>query len=106
MCPGDDSERGACCAQAKLVYDAILGSGGFYASPVAPDARSNMNIPFTIPSDPALEKAFLSEATQQGMVRASPAHLDRPSEPASTRWSTCPVVMLLMLGGGASKEQH
>ena len=53
------------------MYDAIFGSDGFYASPVEAAARSNMNIPFTIPSDPALEKAFLSEATKLGMVRPS-----------------------------------
>ena len=28
-----------------------------------------MNIPFTIPSSPDLEKAFIAEATQLGMVR-------------------------------------
>ena len=55
--------------QAKLVYNAIAGSAGFYASPVDPAAQSNMNIPFTIPSDPALEKAFIAEATRLGMVR-------------------------------------
>jgi hypothetical protein len=55
--------------QAELIYDAIEGSKGFYASPVDPAARSNMNIPFTIPANPDLEKAFIAEATQLGMVR-------------------------------------
>lgn len=55
--------------KAKLVYDAIEGSNGFYASPVEPSVRSNMNIPFTIPSSPNLEKAFVSEASEQNMVR-------------------------------------
>ena len=31
--------------------------------------RSNMNIPFTIPSDAALEKEFLQEASKKNMVR-------------------------------------
>ena len=57
-------------AQAKLIYDAIEGSQGFYASPVDPAARSAMNIPFTIPSNPDLEKAFIAEATKLGMVRS------------------------------------
>ena len=56
-------------AKAKLVYDAIEQSNGFYASPVEPSARSNMNIPFTIPADAALEKAFLAETAKNNMVR-------------------------------------
>ncbi len=58
-------------AKAKLVYDAIAASNGFYSSPVEPSMRSNMNIPFTIPSSPDLEKAFVSEASNQNMVRLS-----------------------------------
>lgn len=58
-------------AKAKLVYDAIAASNGFYSSPVEPSVRSNMNIPFTIPSSPDLEKAFVSEASKQNMVRLS-----------------------------------
>lgn len=53
--------------KAKIVYDAIASSGGFYASPVAPDARSRMNVPFTIPSDAELEKKFVAEATAAGL---------------------------------------
>lgn len=59
-------------AKAKLIYNAIEGSNGFYASPVEPSVRSNMNIPFTIPSNPDLEKAFISEAAKLGMVRITP----------------------------------
>ncbi|CAL8468684.1 g8224 [Coccomyxa elongata] len=55
--------------KAKLVYDAIAASNGFYSSPVEPSVRSNMNIPFTIPSSPDLEKAFVSEASKQSMVQ-------------------------------------
>ena len=46
-----------------LVYDTIDGSDGFYACPVDKDARSRMNVPFTIGGgDEALEKKFLEEA--------------------------------------------
>ena len=55
-------------AKAKLVYDAIEASSGFYTSPVEPSVRSNMNIPFTIPADAALEKEFLSESSKKNMV--------------------------------------
>ena len=56
-----------CCVQ--VVYDAIAGSGDFYHSPVDPAVRSLMNIPFTIPSKPELEKTFVSEAAARGLVR-------------------------------------
>lgn len=55
------AERNA--AKASLLYDAIAGSGGFYNSPVDPAVASRMNVPFTIPSKPELEKAFVAEAT-------------------------------------------
>lgn len=55
--------------KAGVVYDAIAGSDGFYANPVAEDVRSLMNVPFTIPSNPDLEKEFISGATAQGLVR-------------------------------------
>ncbi len=54
--------------KAALVYDAIAGSSGFYASPVDAAARSVMNIPFTIPAHPELEKDFVAEAAKRGMV--------------------------------------
>ncbi|KAK9841017.1 hypothetical protein WJX81_005886 [Elliptochloris bilobata] len=56
-------------AKAAVVYDAIAASSGFYASPVAPEARSMMNIPFTIPARPELEKDFVAEAAMRGMVQ-------------------------------------
>jgi len=56
-------------AKAKLVYDAIDASSGFYNCPVAADCRSNMNIPFTIPSKPDLEKVFIKEAEKLGMIQ-------------------------------------
>src|SRR5690606_41202969 len=40
-------------AKAALLYEAIDGSGGFYRNPVAPRARSWMNVPFTLPRSEA-----------------------------------------------------
>lgn len=54
--------------KAKVLYDMIDGSNGFYNSPVDPTVRSNMNVPFTIPSSADLEKMFISEADSQGMI--------------------------------------
>ena len=53
-------------AKAEKLYGAIDGSG-FYRNPVAPDARSWMNVPFTLPSD-ALDKPFLEGAKAAGLV--------------------------------------
>ncbi len=53
----------------QIVYDAIANSSGFYHSPVDAAVRSLMNIPFTIPSKPELEKTFVSEAAARGLVR-------------------------------------
>lgn len=56
-------------AKAKLLYDAIESSNGFYFSPVAKANRSLMNVPFTIPSNPELEKAFVKETEKLGMLQ-------------------------------------
>ncbi|MEF3274103.1 MAG: 3-phosphoserine/phosphohydroxythreonine transaminase [Chloroflexus sp.] len=53
--------------KAALVYAAIDGSQGFYAGHAAPEARSQMNVTFRLPS-PELEKKFLTEAQAAGMV--------------------------------------
>lgn len=52
--------------KAQLLYSAIDGSS-FYKNPVAPDARSWMNIPFTL-ARPELDKTFLAEAKDAGLV--------------------------------------
>ena len=52
--------------KARLIYDAIDSSGGFYRPHAKPDCRSNMNVTFRLPSED-LEKQFVSEATRQGM---------------------------------------
>lgn len=47
--------------KAKIVYDAIDNSGGFYKGHAAKHCRSHMNITFTMPSE-ELTKQFLKEA--------------------------------------------
>lgn len=53
--------------KAKVVYDAIDNSGGFYKPHAVPQNRSLMNIPFTLPSDELTDK-FVSEAKAQDML--------------------------------------
>ncbi|GMH40208.1 hypothetical protein BSKO_08112 [Bryopsis sp. KO-2023] len=53
--------------KAKVLYDMVENSNGFYASPVEESVRSNMNVPITIPSSQDLEKLFISEAADQGL---------------------------------------
>ena len=52
--------------KARLLYDAIDSSGGFYRPHARPDCRSNMNVTFRLPSED-LEKQFVSEATKAGL---------------------------------------
>ncbi|HUW28551.1 MAG TPA: 3-phosphoserine/phosphohydroxythreonine transaminase [Sulfuriferula sp.] len=54
-------------AKADLLYD-YLDATGFYASPVARDNRSRMNIPFTL-KDAALDEAFLKGAREHGLLQ-------------------------------------
>lgn len=54
-------------AKAECLYAAIDGSGGFYRNPVAPRARSLMNVPFTLHDD-ALDAAFLKESEAAGLL--------------------------------------
>ncbi|MGQ0603488.1 MAG: 3-phosphoserine/phosphohydroxythreonine transaminase, partial [Anaerolineales bacterium] len=53
-------------AKAKLVYDTIDGSGGFYRGFVRADSRSKMNLTFGLP-DENLDKQFVKEATANGL---------------------------------------
>ena len=66
-------ERGGLSAMAEInerkaakLYAAI-DSSNFYSSPVAKDARSWMNIPFTL-ADSTLDAAFLSQAGERGLL--------------------------------------
>ncbi|WP_340373022.1 3-phosphoserine/phosphohydroxythreonine transaminase [Peribacillus sp. FSL E2-0218] len=54
-------------AKAKVIYDAIDGSDGFYKGHAKPDSRSFMNITFTLPSEEA-EAQFLKELKLAGFV--------------------------------------
>jgi len=54
-------------AKANLLYG-YLDSTPFYNSPVAPENRSRMNVPFTL-QDAALDEAFLKGAKERGLVQ-------------------------------------
>jgi phosphoserine aminotransferase len=54
-------------AKAKLIYDVLDTSGGFYAGHAKPDCRSEMNVTFRLP-DEATEKEFVKGATARGLV--------------------------------------
>ena len=53
--------------KSALLYAAIDGSGGFYRNEVDPAVRSRMNVPFFL-RDEALDKPFLAEAAQAGLI--------------------------------------
>lgn len=55
-------------ARSSLVYDALDHSAGFYRNPVAPAARSRMNIPFFL-ADESLNDAFLAGAREAGLLQ-------------------------------------
>ncbi|MGA0609109.1 3-phosphoserine/phosphohydroxythreonine transaminase [Caldimonas sp. KR1-144] len=55
-------------AKARLLYEAIDASGGWYVNRVAPGARSRMNVPFFL-KDERLNDAFLAEANERGLVQ-------------------------------------
>jgi phosphoserine aminotransferase len=48
-------------AKAKILYDALDASGGFFRPHAKPDSRSDMNVTFRLPSED-LEKKFVAEA--------------------------------------------
>ena len=52
--------------KAKLIYDAIDQSGGFYKGVARPDSRSQMNVTFRTASED-LDKKFVSEAAKLDM---------------------------------------
>jgi len=52
--------------KAKLLYDIIDSSGGFYRGHAQPDVRSLMNVTFRLPSED-LEKAFVKEGEDRGL---------------------------------------
>ena len=58
------AERNA--KKAKIVYDAIDNSNGFYRGHADKDSRSLMNVTFRLPSE-ELEKKFAAEALENGL---------------------------------------
>ena len=66
-------------AKAKLLYDTIEASGGFYTCPVEKSSRSLMNVVFRVggsaaaPGDEALEKEFAKQAAAANLV-GTPGH--------------------------------
>jgi phosphoserine aminotransferase len=54
-------------SKAKLLYDVLDASGGFYAGHARPDCRSDMNVTFRLP-DETLEKAFIKGATERRLI--------------------------------------
>jgi phosphoserine aminotransferase len=54
-------------AKAKLLYDAIDASGGFYYGHAQKESRSVMNVPFRL-QDGELEKRFIAEAADAGFI--------------------------------------
>ena len=59
------AERNA--EKARLLYDAIDRSGGFYRGHAEPGSRSRMNVTFRLPSE-ALEQQFVRASQAAGMV--------------------------------------
>ena len=61
-------------AKAKLLYDTLGASKGFYVCPVEPSSRSKMNVVFRVASgNEDLEKQFAVEAAEAGLV-GTPGH--------------------------------
>lgn len=52
--------------KAKLLYDVIDGSNGFYQGHAEPNCRSVMNVPFRL-ANPAHDDPFLKQAAEQGL---------------------------------------
>ncbi|MEQ8785735.1 MAG: 3-phosphoserine/phosphohydroxythreonine transaminase [Pirellulaceae bacterium] len=53
--------------KAKLLYDVIDASGGFYRPHAQVDSRSLMNVTFRLP-DEELEKRFVAQAAERGLT--------------------------------------
>jgi phosphoserine aminotransferase len=61
-------------AKAKLLYDTIEGSGGYYSCPVEKSSRSKMNVVFRVAGgNEGVEKQFAKEAEAAGLI-GTPGH--------------------------------
>ena len=72
-------------AKAKLLYDAIDASGGFYTGHAQPDCRSMMNVTFRLPSDELTDK-FVEG--REGARPDRPARATAPSAASGRRSTT------------------
>ncbi len=54
-------------SKARLLYDVLDSSGGFYAGHARPECRSDMNVTFRLPNS-SLEKEFVATAASKGLV--------------------------------------
>uniref|UniRef100_A0A0G4G470 phosphoserine transaminase n=1 Tax=Chromera velia CCMP2878 TaxID=1169474 RepID=A0A0G4G470_9ALVE len=55
-------------SKAKILYDLINGSDGYYVCPVDEQYRSNMNVPFRVCCNEDMEKKFLEEAKKRKLT--------------------------------------
>lgn len=61
-------------SKARLLYNTIESSGGFYSGPVEKASRSRMNVVFRVAGgDDSIEKKFAAEAAAAGLV-GTPGH--------------------------------
>jgi phosphoserine aminotransferase len=63
---GLEAQQKACEAKAKVIYDAVDQSGGFYKGHAMEGCRSLMNVTFTLPSD-ELTNEFVKETEANGL---------------------------------------
>lgn len=63
---GLEAQQKRCEAKAKVLYDAIDNSGGFFKGHAKQDCRSTMNVTFTLPSD-ELTNQFVKETEAAGL---------------------------------------
>jgi phosphoserine aminotransferase len=56
-------------AKARMLYDAIDSSGGYYLGPIEQDSRSKMNVTFRVAGgDEEVEKKFAKEAAAARLI--------------------------------------
>lgn len=65
---GLDAVNAINTAKAKLIYDAIDGSAGFYKGHCLAKDRSLMNVSFNVAANADLEPLFVQEAEREGMI--------------------------------------
>jgi phosphoserine aminotransferase len=54
-----------------MLYDYMDNSDGYYINAVDKKYRSRMNVPFRVKKDEALEKKFVEQAKEQGLIQLS-----------------------------------